>query len=160
MHHSTDRIIHTTAFVTPVVEHWLEREIAQWVTWPGVGTKMRTQYLQAHWPMTLRDRAGYKNVWPITDLVLCLTYHWPWAVFDHCLIACLYFVFVLRSVDQPFLYLLIPSLGAHVSCPDFCKSLCTYLWLYTVCVCVCVWSPGLQDNIKQHRGDQSKGFDY
>ena len=27
----TDRITHTTAFVTPVVEHWLEREIAQWV---------------------------------------------------------------------------------------------------------------------------------
>ena len=31
MHHPTDRIAHTTAFVTPVVEHWLEREIAQWV---------------------------------------------------------------------------------------------------------------------------------
>ena len=31
MHHPTDRISHTTAFVTPVVEHWLEREIAQWV---------------------------------------------------------------------------------------------------------------------------------
>ena len=31
MHHPTDRIGHTTAFVTPVVEHWLEREIAQWV---------------------------------------------------------------------------------------------------------------------------------
>ena len=31
MHHTTDRITHTTAFVTPVVEHWLEREIAQWV---------------------------------------------------------------------------------------------------------------------------------
>ena len=31
MHHPTDRIIHTTVFVTPVVEHWLEREIAQWV---------------------------------------------------------------------------------------------------------------------------------
>ena len=28
MHHTTDRITHTTAFVTPVVEHWLEREIA------------------------------------------------------------------------------------------------------------------------------------
>ena len=27
MHHPTDRIVHTTAFVTPVVEHWLEREI-------------------------------------------------------------------------------------------------------------------------------------
>ena len=31
MHHPTNRITHTTAFVTPVVEHWLEREIAQWV---------------------------------------------------------------------------------------------------------------------------------
>ena len=31
MHHPTDRIAHTTAFVTPVVKHWLEREIAQWV---------------------------------------------------------------------------------------------------------------------------------
>ena len=30
MHHPTDRITHTV-FVTPVVEHWLEREIAQWV---------------------------------------------------------------------------------------------------------------------------------
>ena len=31
MHHPTDRITHTTAFVTPVMEHWLERKIAQWV---------------------------------------------------------------------------------------------------------------------------------
>ena len=31
MHHPTNRITHTTAIVTPVVEHWLEREIAQWV---------------------------------------------------------------------------------------------------------------------------------
>ena len=31
MHHPTDRIAHTTAFVKPVVEHWLEGEIAQWV---------------------------------------------------------------------------------------------------------------------------------
>ena len=29
MHRPTDRITHTTAFVTPIVEHWLEREIAQ-----------------------------------------------------------------------------------------------------------------------------------
>ena len=27
----TDRITHTTTFVTPVMEPWLEREIAQWV---------------------------------------------------------------------------------------------------------------------------------
>ena len=31
MHNPTDRIAYTTAFVTPVVKHWLEREIAQWV---------------------------------------------------------------------------------------------------------------------------------
>ena len=31
MHHPTDRIAYTTAFVKPVVEHWLERFIAQWV---------------------------------------------------------------------------------------------------------------------------------
>ena len=31
MHHPTDRIAHTTAFVTPLMEHWLEREINQWV---------------------------------------------------------------------------------------------------------------------------------
>ena len=35
MHHPTDRIAHTTAFVTPVVKHWLEREIAQWVRHKG-----------------------------------------------------------------------------------------------------------------------------
>ena len=32
MHHPTERIAHTTAFFTPVVEHWLEREIAPWAT--------------------------------------------------------------------------------------------------------------------------------
>ena len=30
MHHPTDRIAHTTAFVKPVVDHRLEREIVQW----------------------------------------------------------------------------------------------------------------------------------
>ena len=29
MHHPTDRISHTMAFVAPVVEHWLEREIEE-----------------------------------------------------------------------------------------------------------------------------------
>ena len=35
MHHLTDRIIHTTAFVPPVVEHWLKREVTQWVQHEG-----------------------------------------------------------------------------------------------------------------------------
>ena len=29
MHHPTERITHTTTFVTPVVEHWLERQRAE-----------------------------------------------------------------------------------------------------------------------------------
>ena len=36
MHHPTDSIAHTMAFVTPVLEHWLEREIAQWVLHEGL----------------------------------------------------------------------------------------------------------------------------
>ena len=35
MHHPTDRIAHAMAFVTPVMVHWLEREIAQWVHHEG-----------------------------------------------------------------------------------------------------------------------------
>ena len=35
MHHLTGRITHTTAFVTKVMEQWLEREIAQWVHHEG-----------------------------------------------------------------------------------------------------------------------------
>ena len=36
MHHTTDRIAHTTAFVRPVVEQWLEWEIFQWVHHEGL----------------------------------------------------------------------------------------------------------------------------
>ena len=36
----TDRIAHTTAFVTPVVEHWLEQEIAQWVHHGAMGRQI------------------------------------------------------------------------------------------------------------------------
>ena len=32
---SLERIAHTTTFVTPVVEHWLGREITQWVQHEG-----------------------------------------------------------------------------------------------------------------------------
>ena len=31
MHHPTDMIVHTTTFVIPVMEHWLERECVQGV---------------------------------------------------------------------------------------------------------------------------------
>ena len=35
MHHPIDRIAHTTAFVAPVLGHWLERKITQWVHHEG-----------------------------------------------------------------------------------------------------------------------------
>ena len=35
MHDPIYRIVHTMVFVTPVVEHWLEREIVQWVHMRG-----------------------------------------------------------------------------------------------------------------------------
>ena len=31
MHQPTNRITHTTAFVIPVMDHWVGEEIAQWV---------------------------------------------------------------------------------------------------------------------------------
>ena len=37
MHHPTDRIAHTTVFVTPVVEHWQEQD---GITKDVVGTGM------------------------------------------------------------------------------------------------------------------------
>ena len=40
MHHPTDRITHTMAFVTPVVEHWLERQIAHDSEKTGVTTSV------------------------------------------------------------------------------------------------------------------------
>ena len=40
IHHSTDSIAHIMAFGTPVVEHWLEREIAQWVEYLSKNNKL------------------------------------------------------------------------------------------------------------------------
>ena len=50
MYHPTDRIAHTTAFVTPVVEHWLERDIGQWVH-PMLDIKESVTNL--YWTMTM-----------------------------------------------------------------------------------------------------------
>ena len=40
MQHPTDRIAHIIAFVTPVVDHWLEREIIQWFQHDGFHKKV------------------------------------------------------------------------------------------------------------------------
>ena len=55
------RISHTTAFVTPFVEHWLEREIAQWVLYEGVDpTTHRTMSERSNHGAT--SRSGH-NEW-------------------------------------------------------------------------------------------------
>ena len=66
MHHPTDRIAHTTAFVTPVVVHWLEREIAQWVH----PMKDRSDD-QSHHERTLLPRSYILMVVSVS-LILCL----------------------------------------------------------------------------------------
>ena len=51
MHHATDKITHTTAFVTPVVEHWLERDC---------GLKKNIRHKNKHFHLlscTIRKRA-------------------------------------------------------------------------------------------------------
>ena len=52
-----DRIAHSTAFVIPVVEHWLEREIAQWVH------PMKDNYAETYEVLTravLSDEVSYR----------------------------------------------------------------------------------------------------
>ena len=65
MHHPTDWITHTMAFVTPVVEHWLEREIAQWVH----PMKDRSDDLhQSSLAFTITAENNKKNTQEITSL--------------------------------------------------------------------------------------------
>ena len=71
MHHPTDRIAHTTTFVTPVVVHWLEREIAQWVH----PMKDRSDD-PSHHERTLLPRS-YISLLPLKDLIVCLCFQQP-----------------------------------------------------------------------------------
>ena len=53
MHHPTYRIIHTTVFVTPVMEHWLEREIIVLICCfdlhTGIPLALRTWHHGRYW---------------------------------------------------------------------------------------------------------------
>ena len=69
-----DRIIHTTAFVTPVVEHWLEREIAQWVHPMNIGNKTNRTMMEI--VFILYQQILYL-VLPVQNLkyIICYTLH-------------------------------------------------------------------------------------
>ena len=91
---TTDRIAHTTAFITPVVEQWLKREIAQWV-YP---TKDRSDD-PSHHERTLLPRSyillaqirirrvvgsilpgGLIELFLLSASAPQLVYQWPWYV--------------------------------------------------------------------------------
>ena len=54
---ATDRIAHTTAFVTPVMEHWLEREIAKF----HGGTLLTVGRLL--WPFSVGRSRRWPTLW-------------------------------------------------------------------------------------------------
>ena len=70
MHHPTDRIIHTTAFVTPVMKHWLEREIV------SAGKIMVKNTWKEYW-MTFPTHENHKTV------VRCQRYSFVTPVMEH-----------------------------------------------------------------------------
>ena len=85
MHHPRDRITHTTAFVTPVGEHWLEREIAQWVHYErmldhgptprSIRRRRRREREREHFYLTTHSTHfiyGYmaSNIWLRTILIV------------------------------------------------------------------------------------------
>ena len=66
MHHPTDRIAHTTAFVTPVVEHRLEREIAQWVHPMKDQSDDPSHHERMLLPQSYISLLGWAEVWLIS----------------------------------------------------------------------------------------------
>ena len=46
MHRPTDRTVHTTASVTPVMEHWFEQKIVQWVHPEGLIPQSYVSFIQ------------------------------------------------------------------------------------------------------------------
>ena len=70
MHHPTNRIIHTTSFVTPVMKHWLEREIAQCINYEGSIQWPIAQWVDAlPWNYVLQLFILWRKCWVIVPYV-------------------------------------------------------------------------------------------
>ena len=113
MHHPTDRIAHTTAFVTPVVEHWLEREIAQWVH-----------------PMKDRpdDPSHHERTLFTTELHLAPSFkRMTWTVNLH--VAYTFIYIFLLIIVLPLIYLISDLLSLNC---NYCIVLCTSCTLYII----------------------------
>ena len=68
-----DRLAHTTVFVTPVVENWLERELAQWVHHEG-----STRWPIAPWANALTTELHFAPFNMDTLLKLMIVYIPSW----------------------------------------------------------------------------------
>ena len=64
MHHPADMLAHTMAFVISVLEHWLEREIAQWVPHEGSVRILLTYHQIVIYSSCLQTvvAVGYKQI--------------------------------------------------------------------------------------------------
>ena len=58
-----DRITHTMVFVTPIVEHWLEREIGIWVHHEGSLLPWSYILLPGHWAAVSLKLYLYNFIW-------------------------------------------------------------------------------------------------
>ena len=71
MHHTTDRITHTTAFVTPVVEHWLEH-LLTFLHLRGVRFSSVVECsLMVQWVLGLIHHGGPVNLFLVPKAMVC-----------------------------------------------------------------------------------------
>ena len=77
MYHPTDSIANTTVFVIPVVEQWLERERAQWVTYEDRSDDPEQYERTLYHEVTPRSLLSHKYIFHtyiniVTRLDLCI----------------------------------------------------------------------------------------
>ena len=111
MHHPTDKVAHTTAFVTPVVEHWLEREIALWVHHEELIRKSSPCFGGSGFPLSLYEWSftiiltphNRKNVSRASlNINICLLRLWVF-VCDYCWWWCCCFILIFWLILKPLL---------------------------------------------------------
>ena len=110
MHYRTERIAHSMVCVTPVVEHWLERAIAQWVHREGSIRRFIASWANAlttelHLvPTTERKQIDKKQTRTYTSPIITIKHLFLKLHFMVCLLSCLWicmeFTFVLIPWNQ------------------------------------------------------------
>ena len=149
MHHPTDRIAHTTAFVTPVVEHWLERDIAQWVHHEGYQEKVlsiKVRVVQWYSSESI-CQPGINPYQGAGGRLLISMFHahitmWVCVcVMYMCMCVCVMYnyVHVCVCVGMYYVYVHVCVCYVYVHvCVCVCVCVCVLCICICACVCVCV----------------------